>query len=278
MTILRSPSAVLLATAACACLSACAGGSPLLHPAHTLRPGQTRFSAGIAGQFALGEASSALSDARGTRSPAAIDKPANDYVRGALVAAAIAPGLSPFASGRTGTWEGGEAGLSYTGRTARIDARHALDFGSLALSAGIGASAILGHRTGGTSDQLDHLQLDGLSGWGADVPIVFGWRSKADVVWLWLGARGGYEQLRGSIGYVLPSSAPGDAEATLSGDVDGHRVHASALTGLAIGFRHVHAAIELQGGWHDARGTLWGVDTKVQGFTLTPAAALIGSF
>lgn len=184
----------LLVSASCAgVLSGCAGGSPLLHPAHSLRPGQTRFGAGVAGQFALGDAATTLTDARSSTAPAALDKPTDTYVRGALVAAAIAPGLSPYASGRTGVWDGGEAGLSYTGRTARVDARHALDFGSVALSFGVGASALLGHRTGSTSDQLDRLQLDGVSGWGADIPIVFGWRSKADVAWWWMGARGGYE-------------------------------------------------------------------------------------
>jgi len=269
----------VLVSASCASvLSGCAGGSPLLHPAHTLRPGQTRFGAGVAAQFALGDASSALSEARGSTAPAALDKPSDAYVRGALVAAAVAPGISPYASGRTGIWEGGEAGLSYTGRTARADARHALDFGRLALSFGMGASALLGHRTGGTSDQLDRLQLDGVSGWGADLPIVFGWRSKADVVWWWAGARGGYESIRGSVGYVLPTTTPGQESSTLSGDVDARRLHASALTGIAIGFRHVHAAIELQGGYHDARGKMWGVDTSIQGFSLTPSAALLGSF
>jgi hypothetical protein len=34
----------------------------------------------------------------------------------------------------------------------------------------------------------------------------------------------------------------------------------------------------LQGGYHSAQATIWGVDTSVRGVTFSPAAALLGSF
>lgn len=250
----------------------------MLHPAHTLRQGQSRFGAGTSGNFALAGAADALTVARGTQPQLAVDRPPPEYIRGALVAAAIAPGMAPFVSGRVGVGYDTEAGLSYTGRTARIDGRYALQMGSLALSLGVGGSAILGHREGTTSPQLDRLGLDGLSGWGADVPLLFGWRATGDVFWWWLGARAGYESLRGSVTYETPGIATGDTGTAIPGDVSGRRMWGAALTGIAVGFRHVHAGIEVQGAYHDARGTMWGTEVSVQGLSLTPAAALMGSF
>jgi hypothetical protein len=265
--------------AGCLCFAAgCAGGTPLLHPAQPLRAGQSRFGAGTSGTFAVGATADALATARATNIPAAVDRPPPDYVRGALVAAAVAPGMAPFVSGRVGAGRDTEAGLSYTGRTARLDARYAPINGPAALSVGLGASAILGHRGGSTSSQLDHLVLDGLSGWGADIPVIFGLTSDADVLWWWVGARAGYESLRGSVAYEVPAPATGGAATSISGDVEGRRMWASALTGIAIGFRHVHAGIELQGTYHDARGKLWGTDVTANGLSVTPAAALLGSF
>jgi hypothetical protein len=268
---------VILALVAAVTLG-CAGGAPLMTPAHTLSRGTTRFAGGMSANFAVGEASNALANARAAPLPAAADKPSPQYVKGAMVAAAIAPGVAPFAMARVGLGYDAEAGLAYTGRTARIDARYAFQGRKFALSAGIGGNAILGHREGTTSPQLDHLVLDGMSGWGLDVPLVFGWRSDADVVWWWLGVRGGYESLRGSVIYETPGAATGDPGLALNGDVDGRRVWGSALMGAAVGFRHVHAGIEVQGTYHDARGKLWGTDVSVQGFSLVPAAALLGTF
>jgi hypothetical protein len=45
-----------------------------------------------------------------------------------------------------------------------------------------------------------------------------------------------------------------------------------------MGFRHLHAAVEVQAGYQHAQGTLWNVQTDVRGMSVSPAAALIGSF
>ncbi len=263
----------LLAVVAALGAVACAGGTPLLHPAHTLPAGKTRFAAGLSGNFASGNAASAIDSAQAQQPTGAVDRPPPAYVRGALAVAAFAPGVVPFVSGRVGLGSDAEAGLTYTGHVLRIDGRYAISGEHTALSFGIGGSALMSRRGGVAVSQLGGLDLQGVSGWGADIPIVFGWRSSGDVLWWWGGVRGAYESLHGDVGLVLPS--PQDA---VSGSLEARRTMAGALTGFAIGFRHLHAAVEFQGAWHDASGTLWGTDAKVTGLTWTPAAALLGTF
>lgn len=268
--------AVLVVAAA---LCGCAGGSPLLHPAHVLEQRQVRFAAGVAANIVQGGAADAITTARGVAGTAPADKPPASYATGALAVAAMSPGVSPFVAARAGLGYSTEAGLGYTGRALRLDGRYAVQGGSMSLSIGAGGSALLAHRAGETSPELVGLQLDGLSGWGVDVPVLFGWRSAADAVWWWAGARGGYENLRGSIGYVSPSPSPGvQTNSVVETDVSGNRFYVSALTGLAFGFRHVHAAVEIQGGYQEADATLWGAAVRVRGLALTPAAAVLGSF
>ncbi len=248
-----------------------------MHPAHTMLQGHARFAAGSSANFVAGNAQSAIAQARGVPPLNVPDRPSAQYIPGAIAVAAFAPGVAPFVAGRVGVGYGAEAGLAYTGRTARLDGRWALQDERFAGSIGVGGSAILSHRDRTTSGELANLQLDGLSGYGFDVPVLFGWRSSADAVWWWAGARGGYEALRGSLGYVVPAIAAGQ-ETTVAGDIQGHRVYASGLMGFAFGFRHVHAAVEVQGGYQTASATLWGVDVNLKGLTVSPAAALLGSF
>ena len=117
------------------------------------------------------------------------------------------------------------------------------------------------------------MNLDATTGWGVDIPILFGWQSSADIVWWWIGARGGFETLRGQVALNRPEPSP-----PLDGDIDARRYYALGLTGLAVGFRHLRAAIEVQGGYQRAEGALWETDVLVEGATVSPAAALIGKF
>ena len=244
-----------------------------MHPAHVLSQGRTRFAAGAAANFAAGGASDAINKADADRITANTGNPTPTYTAGALAVAAFAPGVAPFVAGRVGLGYNAEGGFSYTGHAMRLDARYAIEGESIALSVGVGGSALLSRRGTLTNQQLGGLALEGVSGWGADLPVVFGWRSEDDIVWWWIGARGGYESLRGTITLVVPANPY-----PLNGDVDAHRVMVAGLTGLAVGFRHFHAGVEVQGGYHDAQGALWGIDAEVKGFTLSPSAALLGTF
>lgn len=185
----------------------------------------------------------------------------------------MAPGVSPFVGARVGLGYDAEGGLSYSGRSVRIDARYALQGEKVALSVGAGGSAVLSRRGGGADNQISGLNLDATTGWGLDVPLVVGWRSSGNIVWGWTGTRVGYEQLRGEVGYEAPAPAQ-----PLDGDIDGHRIFALGLIGMAIGFRHFHAAVEIQGGYQHAEAALWDTDVDVSGVSLSPAAALIGKF
>jgi len=244
-----------------------------MHPGHVLGQGRTRFAAGVAAHFATGEAADAITKADAERITAAVDTPSATYATGALAAAALAPGVAPYVSGRVGLGYDAEGGLSYTGHAMRIDARYGLQGDSWALSAGMGGSALLARRGTVTNAQLGGLNLEGVSGWGADVPIVVGWRSSGDILWWWGGVRGGYEKLRGTVTLNVP-----EPQEPIDGDIDARRTSIAALTGLAVGFRYFHAAVEVQGAYQDARGSLWDTSVQVGGMTVSPAAAILGTF
>ncbi len=262
----------------CACCS-CAGASPLLHPAQVLTQGNVRFGAGTAGHFATGSLASAIDNAILSSSSSPSQRPDATYARGSLVAASITPGVSPFVAARAGLGYNSEAGLAYTGRTIRFDARYAIQLDDgYALSMGAGASALYSYESTFKTSEVPGLNLESLTGWGLDVPILFGWQSTSDLVWWWLGARAGYERLGGNVSLMNPSSPAALDPAPVISGINARRYYASGLGGLAFGFRHLHAAVEFQSGYHQASGTLWDKTVDVSGVTLTPSAALLGSF
>jgi len=126
----------------------CAGGSPLLHSARALPTGDVRASLGLSANVAGANLGTDLRRAKeiAAQNPnaAAPGTSNTDYAKGALVAAAISPGVAPFVSARAGIGNRFDAGLSYTGRAVRLDARRSIDWGhySLSLSAGVLCLAI----------------------------------------------------------------------------------------------------------------------------------------
>src|SRR5271167_4919228 len=82
----------------------CAGGGPLLHPAHTLPKGDVRVAGGLSANAIAGGASSSLTAAKNEAAADVNGNVLNDptYVKGALVAAAIGPGIAPFVGARVG--------------------------------------------------------------------------------------------------------------------------------------------------------------------------------
>jgi hypothetical protein len=236
--------------------TACGGGAPLLHGAHTLPTGRTAAGAGFSGTFAFGGAGEAA------RSGSQAERRAAE--------GAFSPGVAPWVGLRVGLGAESEAGLTYTGRAVRFDARHAFEDDSTALSIGAGASAIVGAgeqptdvstpAAGGTTNG----PLDRPTGFGFDVPVLFGWRSTAGVVTLWAGPRGGFEKLT--------------ANSSSAQALDVRHWYGGAVVGLGLGFRHVHGAIELDGYYQTASGSVAGESVHASGVTLAPAAGLIFSF
>src|SRR6185369_12120360 len=107
--------AAIAATAVAAALTSlvgCAGGGPLLHPAHVLKPGEVQVGAGLSGQIALRVLPSVTAG------------------EAELQRLTVAPGVAPWAGARVGIAGSNEAGLAYTGRSIRLDGRYAFSLGA----------------------------------------------------------------------------------------------------------------------------------------------------
>jgi hypothetical protein len=271
------------------CLLACGGGAPLLHPAHPLPVDTVSFGAGLSAQFAESSVDTAI-DAGHTAASGPLSDPATAqaYAEGVLLDALISPGISPWVAARVGLPYSLEAGLSYTGRSVRLDGRHVLfPWGpEWALSVGLGASAILlqpdSSSAGDTSEgeQRAEQGLDA-SGWGGDIPILIGYQPLDGFVEVWFGARMGLEHVSGE----LRSNV--DDPAAPRFDAEGNRYWAGGLAGFSLGVPPVWLRFELAGTYHAIRGSLttpagqpelpFG-DVEAGGWSLSPSGALLGKF
>jgi hypothetical protein len=264
---------LLVALALSAASVACGGGLPLLHQAQTLPAGDVQAAAGFSGNIATAGFANALSSAQAeaTASGGTPSQPGTDptYAKGALVAASIGPGLAPYGAARVGAGADVEGGLAYTGRAIRIDLRRSFDLSTRwALSLGAGGSAALyGHQNGVI---LPNVDLGELHGWGADVPVLVGYRSEGDLYSFWLGARGGWEHVDisevSSQGSVTLGAAPISLSAT--------RFWGGTVVGVAVGFRHLYVAVELDASYASVTGNYNATQVQVSGITLAPASAL----
>ncbi|MFO0611091.1 MAG: hypothetical protein U0414_00790 [Polyangiaceae bacterium] len=247
------PSAVAVTAALASALAGCGGGAPLLHPAHVLNPGDVSFGAGVIGQFgALDPPPPARPDDRGA--------PLLDSIT-------VAPGVSPFVAGRVGITGGFEAGLTYTGREIRIDGRKAFTFKPWSLSLGLGGTVLLPKPLPGDSGSV--------YGAGADLPFLVGWKSDADLYSFWFGPRVGFEILGGR---VLENQFVAGGSDNRFDDLSGQHVYAGGLLGFRVGFRHFHAALELDVNYHFAAGTFGPEEASSENLSIAPAGAMIASF
>jgi hypothetical protein len=246
----------------------CGGGLPLLHGAQTLDPGKVTAGAGLSGTFANGGAAAAVREARGATASSTDGQIA--AARGDAVIAAFAPSVAPWVAARVGIPSNNEAGLTYAGRAVRLDLRHAFEDGALALSIGAGASVILSGRDEEGLAPGSRFRL-ALGSMGADVPVLFGWRSDAGIVTLWAGPRGGFQRISGD-------AAVGPGDPAQAGPLTLQHWYAGGVVGFALGFRHLHGALELDTYYQSVDGSMAGVDVHVSGLTLSPAAALIATF
>jgi hypothetical protein len=273
-----------------AAATACGGAAPLLHPAQPLPPDTVSFGAGVSGQFASNDVEAAIDEGRvAAGGPLQDPATAQAYATGVLLNALVAPGISPWVSARVGLPSSTEAGLTYTGRTVRVDGRYVIPCGAeWALSLGAGASAVLLDPDSTTLDstggeptgQEAEFGLDA-SGWGADIPILLGYQPLDGFVDVWMGARMGFEHISGDLqSQVDDSTSP-------TFDAEGNRLWAGLLAGFSLGIPPLWLRFELAGTYHHLWGevTSGGVEpvppfgeVSTGGWSLAPSGAILGKF
>jgi hypothetical protein len=267
-------------------LSACGGGGPLLHPAHTLPEGDVTFAAGTSGRFTLGGLRSAEKDldaAATIPGGARTDEERQGFTKGALSRAVVAPGVAPFVAARVGLGHHNEAGLSYLGRAVRLDGRHAFEWPKLAFSIGgaaMGAFADSGRQAQpspeGDGGGLRTLSLRSVSGYGFELPVLFGYRSSADVVKLWTGVRAGFERY----GYNASIIETPDHSTRAHGKAT--RFWGGGLVGFSVGLAPIEVRVEVDAAYESVHGELVTAGDEltgdVAGWSLTPAMAISAKF
>lgn len=216
---------------------------PLGHPAHALSRGRTTLAAGVAATF-VGASSLASATAPAAR----------------LQELAVGPDISPWASARVGLGNEFEAGIGASTRALRLDGRRAFSTKKLALSIGLGVSAVLAAPAEG--------RASGVYGGGIDLPVLLGWRSSADLYAAWIGPRIGAELLSGRL------------EGGASGPVSAGARHLSfgGVAGLRAGFRRLYGVVEVDVAYHHADGSIAARSLALEGLTVAPAGALVVSF
>jgi hypothetical protein len=267
----------------------CGGGAPLLHPAHSLPPDTVSFGAGLSGQFASPSAERAIDRGRAAAAgPLGDPATARAYADGALTEALLGPGISPWVSARVGLPYSTEAGLTYTGRSLRLDGRHVLPLDEgWALSLGLGASAILLHPDSSAPNVASDVEpvnasaefgLDA-TGWGGDIPVLVGYEAINGFVDVWMGARVGFEHISGD----LRSQVTDPARPRF--DADGNRAWGGALAGISLGVPPIWLRFELAGTFHRLTGSVTSPDPQLSfgefeatGWSLAPSGALLGKF
>jgi hypothetical protein len=262
----------------------------MLHPAHALPVGTVSAGAGVSSQFASNRIDNIIERGRSAAAQSLQD-PSNAelYATGVLARALVGPGASPWVSARVGLLEDVEAGLTYMGRSLRLDGRHVRPLDDAwALSFGLGASALLFSPESTALGSPDAAQAPveaefGLDakGWGADVPILLGYESLGGFFEAWGGLRVGYETLAGE----LRANAR-DPDSALM-DASGHRIWASGLAGFSLGVPPVWFRFEVATTAHRLSGEVSSIDSsagapavdaELTGWSFAPSGSLVGKF
>jgi len=195
----------------------------------------------------------------------------------AIARATLSPGIAPWAGARAGLGERFEAGLAYTGRSVRADARRAFGGDSVAVSVGAAASAVFSETNDGSDGPSPSMTSGRLSPTVADVRA-----NGYGFVEGWLGARGGVEHVGGD----LPL-APGGEEPPGKASFGATRWYGGGLVGAALGLSPITVAVELDVAYQSVTGTAsfpaeagppGRRDGSASGLTLSPAGAIIGKF
>ena|GEM_PF-396319 len=271
-------------------LEACGGAAPLLHPAHVLPLNTVSAGAGVSSLFASDGLERSIDHGRSAAGQSLSDPAvARTYATGVLAHALIAPGTSPWVGARVGLPYESEAGLTYTGRSVRLDGRHMLPLGDdFALSVGLGATALLPSTDSiplfpddaQSEASAAEFQLDA-GDWGADLPVLIGYQRSDGFFDAWGGVRAGFERISGKLRLV-------DADvASPRIDAEGQRWWAGAVLGFSAGVPPLWLRFELATTFHDLGGKLTpeapmsGIvfdDVEATGWTLSPSGAIVGKF
>lgn len=169
-----------------------------------------------------------------------------------LLAFAEPGGVVPLGFARWGFVENWQAGLTITGATARVEVLGEMPISPFArVIAGVAPYG--GYAVSKAGEQVsDGYRL------GALAPLAIA-LSAGGILEAWLGARVGAEHAEGTI-----VTRPGHLSAFRAG----------AFVGLGVGFRRVHALLELAADYEYWRGALAGQPVERQGLALTPSFAL----
>jgi len=271
---------------------ACGGGAALLHPAQTLPVDTVSVGAGVSGQFASSDVQDTIDRGRSAAGQPLTDPAtANAYAAGVLAEVLVAPGASPWVGARVGLPSNTEAGLTYTGRSLRLDGRYALELDDAwTLSLGLAASGLLltpersppGFDPGQPTPSDSHAEFDPTArGWGADLPVLIGYRMLEGFGDLWLGPRLGFEHLTGNLRLV--SSDP----ASLRIDVRGTRLWGALVAGFSLGIPPLWLRFEVSAAYQRLSGTLKPAEPdsgihfdalEASGWTFSPSGAIVGKF
>jgi hypothetical protein len=146
----------------------------------------------------------------------------------------------------------------------------------------IGALPRVGDRPGedaGASSSdfgLRTVELVSPRGYGLELPVLFGYRSSADVVKLWAGLRAGIERDAFDVTVV---EAPDRVVASYA---NATRFWAGGLVGFSVGLAPIEVRVEVDAAYESASGDLVtgkrSLDVTVQGVSLTPAMAISAEF
>jgi hypothetical protein len=201
------------------------------------------------------------------------------YAKGALISAVVAPGVTPYASGRVGLGAQFEAGLTYTGRAARVDLRRSFDYGEVSLSVGAGLSYLF---YGDQETALPYVDVDAVQGFGTDVPVIVGWQSSARLLMVWAGVRAGFDYAAiPDVNLIQFPGTPSNPMATPPivgtpppSELSATRLYGGGLVGMAGGFRHFHVALELDVAYQSISGRFYSTTASVAGISMAPGGAL----
>ncbi len=286
----RSAARLLLPIVALGVAGGCGGAAPLLHPAQPLPPHTVSFGAGVSGQFASAGAQETIDRGRAAATGPFTDPAvASAYAEGVLTEALLGPGISPWVAARVGLPHSLEAGLTYTGRSVRLDGRHVIEWDDgWALSIGLGVSAILlDPDSSGLDDPSDteasaseaEFELDA-SGWSGDIPVLIGY-DFGGFAECWFGLRTGFEHISGNL--LSRSAEPSSPRY----DATGNRLWLGTLAGFSLGIPPVWFRFELAGTFHHLTGSVTSPgaepplpfgDVEGSAWSLAPSGAIVGKF
>jgi hypothetical protein len=274
------------------CAAGCGGAAPLLHPAQTLPVGAVSAGAGVSGQFGSPDVTDSIDRGRAAAGqPLDADENATAYASGVLTDALLSPGATPWVAARVGVTDDVEAGLSYTGRSLRVDGRYALELDeSWTLSLGLGLTGLLltpergDPRFGEAAPAQDNPQVEfepSARGWGADLPVLIGYRLLENFGDVWLGPRLGFERLSGDLRLER------DDPASLPIDLSANRLWAGLVAGFSLGIPPLWLRFELATTYHRLRGSLEPTQAgsslefgslEASGWSFSPSGGIVGKF